>query len=44
MLVLKGLIQYYRTDKKDFLYGVASISLLVLFLYVGMLLAPLADK
>ena len=43
-LVISGLVQYYKNDKKDMLYGAASISMLIAFLYVGFLLAPLADK
>jgi hypothetical protein len=44
MLILKGLIQYYRTDRKDFIYSCLFMSALVAFTYFGMLFASLMEK
>jgi hypothetical protein len=44
MLILKGLIQYYRTDKKDFLYSILFVSALVAFTYFGLLFASLMEN
>jgi len=44
MLVLKGLINYYKTDKKDFICSCLFMSVLVIFMYFGILLASLVEK
>jgi uncharacterized membrane protein (UPF0136 family) len=44
MLVLKGLIQYYRTDRKDFIISCLFMGSLFTVLYFGMLLASFLDK
>jgi hypothetical protein len=44
MLVLKGLIQYYRTDRKDFIYSCLFMSALLVFVVGGMTLASLMEK
>ena len=44
MLILKGLINYYRTDRKDFICSCLFILSLCAFTYFGMLFASLMDK
>jgi hypothetical protein len=44
MLVLKGLIQYYRNDRKDFILSCLFMSALLIFVVGGMTLASILDK
>jgi len=44
MFILKGLIQSYKTNKKDFIYSCLFVIVLMVFLYFGMLLASFIDK
>jgi hypothetical protein len=44
MLVLKGLIQYYRNDRKDFILSCLFMSALLVFVVGGMTLASILDK
>ena len=44
MLVLKGLIQYYRNDRKDFILSCLFMSALLIFVVGGMTLASIMDK
>ena len=44
MLVLKGLVQYYKRDKKDFISSILFIIALVTFTYFGLLFASVVDK
>ena len=44
MLVLKGLIQYYRNDRKDFILSCLFMSALLIFVVGGITLASILDK
>ena len=44
MLVLKGLIQYYRNDRKDFILSCLFMTALFVFVVGGMTLASILDK
>jgi hypothetical protein len=44
MLVLKGLIQYYRNDRKDFILSCLFMSALLVFVVGGITLASILDK
>jgi hypothetical protein len=44
MLVLRGLVQYYRNDRKDFINSCLFMSALFTFIVVGMTLASIMDK
>jgi hypothetical protein len=44
MLILKGLIQYYRNDRKDFILSCLFMSALLVFVVGGMTLASILDK
>ena len=44
MLVLKGLIQYYKNDRKDFILSCLFMSALLVFVVGGMTLASILDK
>jgi hypothetical protein len=44
MLVLKGLVQYYRKDRKDFILSCLFMSALLVFVVGGMTLASILDK
>jgi hypothetical protein len=44
MLVLKGLVQYYRNDRKDFIYSCLFMSALLVFVVGGMTLASLCEN
>jgi len=44
MSILKGLVQYYKTDKKDFIYSCLFLTILAIFLYYGLLLASIVDN
>ena len=44
MLVLKGLIQYYRNDRKDFILSCLFMSALLVFVVGGMTLVSILDK
>lgn len=44
MLVLKGLIQYYRNDRKDFILSCLFMSALLVFVVGGMTLASILEN
>jgi hypothetical protein len=44
MLVLKGLVQYYRNDRKDFILSCLFMSALLVFVVGGITLASILDK
>ena len=44
MSVLKGLIQYYRNDRKDFILSCLFMSALLVFVVGGITLASIMDK
>jgi hypothetical protein len=44
MLVLKGLVQYYRNDRKDFILSCLFMSALLVFVVGGMTLASLCEN
>jgi hypothetical protein len=44
MLVLKGLIQYYRNDRKDFILSCLFMSMMITVIVVSMTLASILDK
>jgi hypothetical protein len=44
MLILKGLIQYYRNDRKDFILSCLFMSALLVFVVGGMVLASLCEN
>ena len=44
MLVLKGLIQYYKNDRKDFILSCLFMSALLVFVVGGMTLAYILEK
>jgi hypothetical protein len=44
MLVLKGLIQYYRNDRKDFILSCLFMSALLVFVGGGMTLASILEN
>jgi len=44
MLVLKGLIQYYKNDRKDFILSCLFMSALLVFVVGGMTLASILEK
>lgn len=44
MLILKGLIQYYKRDKKDFMLSVLFMTSLIAFTYFGLLFASLMEN
>ena len=44
MLVLKGLIQYYKNDRKDFILSCLFMSSLLVFVVGGMTLASILEK
>jgi hypothetical protein len=44
MLVLKGLVSYYRNDRKDFIYSCLFMSALLVFVVGGMTLASLCEN
>jgi hypothetical protein len=44
MLVLKGLIQYYREDRKDFILSCLFMSALLVFVVGGMTLASILEN
>jgi hypothetical protein len=44
MLVLKGLIQYYRNDRKDFILSCLFMSAILVFVVGGITLASILDK
>jgi hypothetical protein len=43
-LVVKGLVSYYRNDRKDFLYSCLFILTLLVFVVGGMILASLCEN
>jgi hypothetical protein len=43
-LVVTGLIQYYRNDRKDFMLSCLFMSALLVFVVGGMTLASIMDK
>ena len=44
MLILKGLIQYYREDRKDFILSCLFMSALLVFVVGGMTLASILEN
>jgi hypothetical protein len=44
MLVLKGLIQYYRNDRKDFILSCLFMSALLIFVVGGITLASIMEN
>jgi hypothetical protein len=44
MLVLKGLVQYYRNDRKDFILSCLFMSAILVFVVGGITLASILDK
>lgn len=44
MLVLKGLIQYYRNDRKDFILSCLFMTALLVFVVGGMTLASILEN
>jgi hypothetical protein len=44
MLVLKGLIQYYRNDRKDFILSCLFMSALLVFVVGGITLASIMEN
>ena len=44
MLVLKGLIQYYKNDRKDFILSCLFMTALLVFVVGGMTLASILEK
>jgi hypothetical protein len=44
MLVLKGLVQYYRNDRKDFILSCLFMSMMIAVIVVSMTLASILDK
>ena len=44
MLVLKGLVSYYRNDRKDFIYSCLFMSALLVFVVGGMILSSLCEN
>jgi hypothetical protein len=44
MLVLKGLIQYYKNDRKDFILSCLFMSALLVFVVGGMTLASILEN
>jgi len=44
MLVLKGLIQYYRNDRKDFILSCLFMSALLVFIVGGITLASIMEN
>jgi hypothetical protein len=44
MLILKGLIQYYRNDRKDFILSCLFMSALLIFVVGGITLASIMEN
>jgi hypothetical protein len=44
MLILKGLIQYYKNDRKDFILSCLFMSALLVFVVGGMTLASILEN
>jgi hypothetical protein len=44
MLVLKGLVQYYRNDRKDFILSCLFMSALLVFVVGGITLASIMEN
>jgi hypothetical protein len=44
MLILKGLIQYYRNDRKDFILSCLFMSALLVFVVGGITLASIMEN
>jgi hypothetical protein len=44
MIILKGLIQYYRTNRKDFIYSCLFMTSLILFIVGGLTLASIMSN
>jgi hypothetical protein len=44
MLVLKGLVQYYRNDRRDFIYSCLFMSALLVFITTGITVASIMEK
>jgi hypothetical protein len=44
MLVLKGLVQYYRNDRKDFILSCLFMSAILVFVVGGITLASIMEN